>query len=43
MKNPAQPVTLLVGIRVAGGTVLLRAAAGLMGLGLVGPRRTLRP
>jgi len=43
MKNPAQPVANLSGIRVSGGTVLLGVAAGLLGLGLVGQRRMLRP
>lgn len=43
MKNLAQPVTILSGSRVSGGAVLLGVAACLLGLGLVGQRRMLRP
>ena len=43
MKNPAQPVTHLSGNRVSGGTVWLCVGPGLLGLGLVGRRRMLRP
>jgi hypothetical protein len=43
MKNTAQPVTQLIGTRVSGGTVLLGARACLLGFGLVGQGRMLRP
>jgi hypothetical protein len=43
MKNFYQPFTQFSGLRVSGGVVLLTVAACLLGLGLVGPSKMLRP